>query len=65
MSIPLGTAYRAGAIYPNPTRGQATLELTVHEAQHVTVTAYDVLGRRVVTLYRRITPNASCSMGAS
>lgn len=51
VTIPLGTAYRVGDVYPNPTRGRATLELTVREAQHVTVTAYDVLGRRVATLY--------------
>ena len=36
--------------YPNPTRGQATIEYTLPEAQEVTLEVYDVLGRRVATL---------------
>lgn len=44
-----GTA-RAAA-YPNPFAGRATLELVVSAPQHVTVEAYDVLGRRVALLH--------------
>jgi hypothetical protein len=36
--------------YPNPTRGQATIEYTLPEAEEVTLEVYDVLGRRVATL---------------
>ncbi len=51
VRVPLGTAYRLRA-YPNPMHRQATVELTVRKAQRVQVHVYDVLGRRVQTLYR-------------
>ncbi len=46
----LKAAYAVEAPYPNPTRGEATLPVTVREAQEVTVRVYDVLGRRVRTV---------------
>jgi hypothetical protein len=36
--------------YPNPVRGQGTLEYTLPEAGEVSLRVYDVLGRRVRTL---------------
>ena len=54
MSEALGItgAYAATGPFPNPTsRGASTLRLAVREAQPVTVTLYDVLGRRVRTLH--------------
>ncbi len=36
--------------YPNPVRGQATVEYTLTEAEEVRFEVYDVLGRRVTTL---------------
>ena len=39
------------APYPNPARHQATFEVAVSESQPVRVTMYDVLGRRIRTLY--------------
>jgi hypothetical protein len=51
VEIGLDAPYRVLAPYPNPTRGRTTLEVAVREAQHVTVTVYDVLGRRVATAF--------------
>ena len=48
--IEMEEAYRLSA-YPNPVRQQATVELAVRERQDVTVSVYDVLGRRVATLH--------------
>jgi CSLREA domain-containing protein len=45
------------APYPNPVRGQATLKFAVREANPVRVVLYDMLGRRVATLYDS-TPSA-------
>jgi hypothetical protein len=36
--------------YPNPARGQVTIDYTLPEAEEVTLEVYDVLGRRVATL---------------
>jgi hypothetical protein len=46
----LSTAYAVEPPYPNPATQQATLPVTVREAQRVTVRIYDVLGRRVRTV---------------
>jgi subtilisin family serine protease len=48
--IEMEEAYRLSA-YPNPVRQQATVELAVKKRQDVTVSVYDVLGRRVATLH--------------
>ncbi len=47
-ATPLVTALAAP--YPNPSAGAATLSFTLAESAEVTLTVYDVLGRRVVTL---------------
>lgn len=41
---------------PNPIRNQATFSFAVREAQRVTITVYDVMGREVRTLYRGTPP---------
>jgi hypothetical protein len=50
-----GEAFALSAAYPNPIRSgggrAATVELTVQEAQDVTVTLYDALGRQVRTVH--------------
>jgi len=48
--ITLSDPYRLRA-YPNPARAQMTVESAVKERQHVRVQIYDVLGRRVTTVY--------------
>jgi hypothetical protein len=37
--------------YPNPFRSAARIDVTAKEAQAVSVEVYDVLGRRVATLF--------------
>ena len=37
--------------YPNPARDHATIQLAVQESQAVAVGVYDMLGRRVASLY--------------
>lgn len=45
-----------GEAYPNPFRERTSLQLTLHEAQDVTVEAFDVAGRRVAVLHRGLLP---------
>ena len=40
-----------GDVFPNPSTGRASLDLSVAEAQRVRVTVYDVLGREVAVAY--------------
>ncbi len=42
---------RLGTAFPNPFATRTQIEFEVDEAQHVTVAAFDVLGRRVATLF--------------
>lgn len=51
LTVALDQAVLVSAPYPNPARAAVTLDVTVRETQHVSVDAYDVLGRRVATLY--------------
>ncbi|WP_410336697.1 BspA family leucine-rich repeat surface protein [Longimonas sp.] len=52
VDVTLDAAYELSDAYPNPSRSDATLELTVQQTQPVTATVYDMLGRRVTTLHR-------------
>ena len=48
----LESSHAVGAPYPNPVHQRATLDVTVRKAQPVTIEMYDVLGRRVQTVYK-------------
>ncbi len=50
VAVGLAAPY-ALAAYPNPVARSATIDVTAREAQRVTVAVYDVLGRRVATLF--------------
>ena len=50
LSLRLQSDYRVEDPYPNPTRGTATLPVTVRNTQDVSVRIYDVLGREVKTV---------------
>jgi hypothetical protein len=49
----LDGAYAVGGPYPNPSSQTATLPVTVRKTQEVTVSLYDLMGRRIRTAYRR------------
>jgi hypothetical protein len=51
VEVQLDRAYVVEAPYPNPSRGQATLPVTVRETQRVQVALYDMLGRRISTVH--------------
>lgn len=51
VEVQLSQAYAVEAPYPNPSRGQATLPVTVSETQRVQVILYDMLGRRIATVH--------------
>lgn len=51
-AVALEVAYELSAVYPNPVQGSGRLELVVREAQTVSAALYDLLGRKVATLYR-------------
>jgi sugar lactone lactonase YvrE len=44
-------AFTLAAAHPNPFAAEANISLSVREAQHVTVTVYDLLGRRLAQLH--------------
>lgn len=50
------TAVRMTPPSPNPVRTHATFAFAVREAQRVTITVYDVMGREVRTVYRGTPP---------
>ncbi len=56
VQMRLAEAYAVEAPYPNPSRREATLPVTVRESQEVTVSLYDVLGRRVRVVRDRELP---------
>ena len=50
-AIELPEAMDVFSIYPNPARSNATLALEVGRTQHIQVELYDMLGRKVSTLF--------------
>ena len=52
-----------GAAYPNPTRGAASLDLTLDRALDLRVTLYDVVGRQVATLADGPAPAGDTTLG--
>ena len=51
VAVELPSAYLIEPIYPNPFHASATLRFGVQQTQQVEVAVYDVLGRRVQTLF--------------
>ena len=51
LTVELPEAYRLSAAYPNPFNPRTSFELAVRQTQHVTVSVFDMLGRRVATLF--------------
>ncbi len=51
VTIAMEAAYAFSSIYPNPAQQDATFSLTVCQTQPVTIALYDVLGRRVSTIF--------------
>ena len=47
----LRDGYRVGVLYPNPTHGSARVEVTVADEQRVSVSVFDVNGRKVTTAF--------------
>ena len=43
--------FELNAIYPNPFNGQTNIQLNLSEPENVSVTVYDVLGRKVSDIY--------------
>ena len=43
--------YFLSEVYPNPFNPEARLDFAVRQSQEVTVTAYNLLGQRVLELY--------------
>lgn len=51
INVPFEGAFELGGPQPNPTAGRAEIQLVVKEDQEVRVDLYDILGRRVRTVY--------------
>jgi hypothetical protein len=56
LAYTLDRAYEISEVYPNPIRQNGSLDVTVKEAQHVTVRLYDILGRAQGVLLDRKLP---------
>jgi hypothetical protein len=56
VEINLDRAYVVSGIYPNPVRSRARIDIAVQKGQIVQVALYDLLGRRVETLYDQTLP---------
>jgi hypothetical protein len=53
VQMRLDGAYAVGGPYPNPSSQTATLPVTVRKTQEVTVSLYDLMGRRIRVPHRR------------
>ncbi|WP_456427241.1 T9SS type A sorting domain-containing protein, partial [Rhodocaloribacter sp.] len=51
LTVDLPEPYRLTAAFPNPFNPRTSFELIVRRSQRVTVNVFDVLGRRVATLF--------------
>ncbi len=51
VEVQLDQTYAIESPYPNPSRQQASLPVTVRETQRVQVILYDMLGRRIATVH--------------
>ena len=54
--IELPSAHAVSALHPNPFSSQTSFTLAVRETQAVRVDVFDLLGRRVATLYDDVLP---------
>ena len=54
VSVEMPEAYFVSEIYPNPFNPQATLQFAVRRSQQVEVSVYNMLGQRVLELYRGV-----------
>ena len=63
VEVALDQAYQLSEVYPNPARSSAVVDLVVKESQTVTVEVYDLLGRRVETVFdNQLSSNQSRSV---
>lgn len=57
VEVPLTESYFVSGVYPNPFARQAKLDVMTEEAQEVTFTLYDALGREVQVITERLEAN--------
>ena len=63
VAVSVESAFDITAPHPNPFATQATFSLAVQEAQPVHVVLYDVMGRRVRTVFEdSVTPGAPATI---
>jgi hypothetical protein len=53
VELTLDEAFALSGVYPNPVRSTGKVDVTVREAQNVSVQLYNLLGRRVATVIDR------------
>ena len=56
VAIELPSAHAVSALHPNPFSSQASFTLAVRQTQTVRVDVFDLLGRRIATLYDDVLP---------
>jgi hypothetical protein len=61
-SVIVPDAYALHQNYPNPFNPNTTISYDIHEAGHVTLTVFDILGREVMTLVNQEQPAASYTL---